>query len=363
MIEVTMYGQHTSAYEYIKMMLLQNTKKANVDLKITEINDWMEIVRQKVPSLPTIRVNNHIDMSYTQDQNINQYVHKLTTEILKEENYGAMTKIIVPTDFSDTATNALVYAHNLSRKVNGMIKLIHIYRPEVAHIDNLVVVDKEVEDAKRKELDDFVQKINQSWIGASNDYIPMEGIFKVGFAAEEIQSYVKEPYDEHLIVIGSTGSTNNLKKLFGSVSLQLIKSSPCPVLVVPPKSTYNGIRQILFTVDNFEKDKLACQSVLKWAEQQGATLHMLHVNTDGSSYPEEKMLEKCSINAPSVKTVFSEISGSEVITEMENYVYDHDIDLLAMTTYDRSFFKDLLHKSISKQMALHATIPLLIVHT
>ena len=86
MIEVTMYGQHTSAYEYIKMMLLQNTKKANVDLKITEINDWMEIVRQKVPSLPTIRVNNHIDMSYTQDQNINQYVHKLTTEILKEEN-------------------------------------------------------------------------------------------------------------------------------------------------------------------------------------------------------------------------------------------------------------------------------------
>ena len=361
MIHLTMYGQQTSAYEYIKMVLLESTKKAQIDLKITEVNDWAEIVRQKIPSLPTIRVNNHIDMSYSHDQHINEYVHDLTTQILKEENYGTMLKIIVPTDFSETATNALVFAHNLSKTVNGMIKLVHVYRPEVAHIDNLVVVDKELESAKRQQLDDFVEKVNSSWIGASKEYIPMESEFKVGFAAEEINALCESPFDQHLVVAGSTGSGNNLKNLFGSISLQLIKSCPSPVLVVPPKTTYNGIRRILFTVSNVEKDLLACKTILKFAKEHNAEIHLLHVKTDGEEYPQQVVLDQCRLHTPDTEVKFAEVTGDDVISSIDQYISDHQIDLVSMTTFERGFWQELFHKSLTKKMAIHTNIPLLVV--
>ena len=362
MIELTMYGQQTSVYEYVKMMLLQNTKKAKIDLRLKEVNDWTEIVKEKIPSLPTIRLNNHIDMSYTESQNVNEFVHQLTTKILKEENYGEMIKMIVPTDFSDTATNALVYAHNLSQPINGMIKVVHVYRPEVVQIDNIAIVDKEVEELKKKQLEEFVSKINRSWIGASSGYTPMESEFKVGFVADEVYKICTEPFNRNLIVVGSTGTTDNLKKFFGSVSLQLIKRSPSPVLVIPPKTTYNGIDNILYAVASIEKDMQSSPAILDFADMMGATVHLVHVNTKNEVYPSQTLLDRCKNLNPKVEVVYQEIDSTDVISTIDDYVIDNKIDMVSLTTFDRGFLSDLFHKSVTRKMAIHTDIPLLIIH-
>ena len=248
-----MYGQPTSNYEFVKMKLKEKLSKAGLELKINEISDWTQIVQNKVESLPTIVVNDQITMSYSDDQNINKFVQDLVTKILKKENYGDMKKIIVPTDFSETAKNALIYARSISKELKGVIQLLHVYKPEVVPTDSVVIINEELELVRRKQLNEFVNKINQSWSAASSNDLPIDAIFKVGFVAEELDSMCKGIEDECLVIVGSTGSSGTLKKLFGSVTTQLAKNVKCPILIIPPSTTFRKITDIVFTVDAVEK--------------------------------------------------------------------------------------------------------------
>lgn len=362
MVEITMYGQPTSNYEFVKMMLKKKVSKVGVELKINEISDWTKIVENKVQSLPTITVNDHISMSYTDDQNINKFIEDLTTKILKEENYGNMKKIIVPTDFSYNATNALIYAKGISKELKGVVQLLHVYKPEPIVVDSVVIINNELENTRRKRLEDFVKSINKSWAVDAKDDLPIDASFKVGFVAEELSQMCKDVEDECLVVVGSTGNSGALKKIFGSVSTTLAKTSKSPVLIIPPDATYNTVTDILYAVDDIEKDLKGLSKVLEYASLLHANVHLVHVKDDDNIYPEHEMITIAKDMYPDVKVYFASIDGPDVTAALNDYAATNTIDIVSVVTHERGFFADLFHKSVTKKMAINTEVPLLILH-
>ena len=55
------------------------------------------------------------------------------------------------------------------------------------------------------------------------------------------------------------------------------------------------------------------------------------------------------------------LEGSDFERTIDQYVNEHGIDIIAMMTYPKSFFGQLLHKSVTRQMAFHSTIPILAI--
>ena len=363
MTTITMYGQHTSTYEYIKMMLKRKLGKAGIDIKIEEVNDWKKILDEKIESLPAIKFNNSENLYFNQSKNTNEFLNEVTGKILKEENYGQMLKIMVPTDFSETSTNALVYGYNLGKELNGAIKLVHIYKPAVTQVDSIVIVDEEVEKVKRQQFDEFISKINHSWVGTTSDFMPIDGEFRVGFVADEIRDMCIETTDRQLVVVGSTGSSDNIKKLFGSVTTQLAKNNPCPVLVVPPQATFKGIKEIMYATDNIILDLNACKEVLLMAKDLGAKVNLVHINQKREEYPAQQIQDACSKIDPDVEVVYQEIESDNVSEALSSYAVENNMDLIAITPAHRNFISDLFHKSLTREMAIHTDIPLLIIHT
>lgn len=369
MVEITMYGQPTSNYEFVKMMLKRKLSEAGVKSNIKEISDWTKIVENKVQSLPTITVNDHISMSYTDDQNINEFIKEVTDRILKQENQKQMKNIIVPTDFSDTAVNALVYAKGLSKKINASIQLVHVYKPQATHVDNAVVIDTELERVRRKQLDRFVTNINQSWAGDNSDDLPIDGLFKVGFVPDEISHMCEGVEEETLVVVGSTGSSGPLKSIFGSVTTKLAKTLKTPLLIIPPDITFQKVTNILYAVDDIKKDIKAITKVLAYASQLNASVHLVNVKKGEELYPEHEIKTIAKDAYPDVKVYFASIDGPDVATSINDYATTNSIDIVSVVTHERGFFAELFlgglrfgYKSVTKKLAIHSDLPLLVFH-
>ncbi len=141
-------------------------------------------------------------------------------------------KILCPVDFSPSSDRAAVYAVGLARSLGASVVLQHVWEippvyplPEGAMVFNADVVGiLEKESVKRMEA-----CVGQH-AGAG---VSVEGKVVEGFAAEQIVKAASELAAD-LVVMGTHGRRGFAHALLGSVAERVVRTSPVPVLVVPP---------------------------------------------------------------------------------------------------------------------------------
>ena len=361
MIRVKLYGQPTSTYEYVKMMMVRRAEKAGIDLQVEEINDLERIIEEELESIPTIKVNDHIDLRYHKNDDINVFVRELTTQILKEENFGLMKKMIVPTDFSETSENACAYAMGLAKDLNGVVTIVHSYIPKALNMEGAVYIDPEIENLRREQLDNFVEQLNHSFIGEAASEPLIQKKFVTGFAGKEIPDLIREE-EEPIVVIGSTGSGGSLKTIFGSVSTMIAKDAQCPVFVIPPNASYGSISKIAYAADNPEVDDQVIEDLLKFSKAFGAELHLVHIDRHDDDNVLERLEEKCKEKSCDTVIEKHHVSSETIVDGLNHFIEEKDIDLLILTKKKRTFIDNLFHASVTRRMTINTKIPLLVLH-
>ena len=144
-----------------------------------------------------------------------------------------ITRILVPTDFSQPSEHALNYARDLAHQFHASLHLLHVVnRPLLAEglaaeagiADGMAMGSMMVEDAKARLR-------NLAPEAASVDVL-------FGYAARSIIEHASR-LGVDLIVMGSHGRTGIAHVLLGSVAEAIVRTAPCPVLTVrdPVKDT------------------------------------------------------------------------------------------------------------------------------
>jgi nucleotide-binding universal stress UspA family protein len=136
-------------------------------------------------------------------------------------------KIIVGTDFSDSSAVALYHAINLAERLKAQLHIAHITQASLTVPTDLGLnVPPELEEAKqaRERLERM-----RTMIGGNLD---VELHLRVGQPVTELLELVREIRPE-MVVLGSHGRSAVMRMLLGSVSTELMRRSPVPVLVVP----------------------------------------------------------------------------------------------------------------------------------
>jgi len=137
--------------------------------------------------------------------------------------------ILVPTDLSEGAEEALDYACELAAQFGATIHLLNVISipalgvPELGVAMASSVIDSLIQDNKTA-LDALAQrKCAKATIG--------QQLLRTGDARDVIINAAKE-LGVDLIVMGTHGRRGVSRALLGSVTETVVRSAPCPVLTV-----------------------------------------------------------------------------------------------------------------------------------
>jgi nucleotide-binding universal stress UspA family protein len=138
--------------------------------------------------------------------------------------------ILCAVDFSVYSNKALQFAHAISEKnSSGLL---------IAHIISSLKLDKSFaslrnlsEEDKKNYRDHAIQEAEKAISSPANVFDAAERIIKIGVPYKAISDIAAER-DSDLIVIGAQGVSSTKGVILGSIAEALIKSSPCPVMLI-----------------------------------------------------------------------------------------------------------------------------------
>jgi nucleotide-binding universal stress UspA family protein len=134
-------------------------------------------------------------------------------------------KIFCPVDFSNISKQALIISRELAQTFSSDVEIVHVLQDSVMRkmkaFGNMETAMKDVYELEKTRLEEFL-----SGLSADN-----AGIMDQGEPHKRIVSLAKEK-DIDLIVMGARGLGFIKGMLIGSVTDAVLKSAPCPVLVI-----------------------------------------------------------------------------------------------------------------------------------
>ena len=277
----------------------------------------------------------------------------------------SLRKIVIPTDFSSNALNALTYATQLFKYQRCDFYLLHAYADEVYDLKGK---------ATRSELDDTKEIVYQrtnktlrSEIKKIKDLSPnpkhnFEGVAAFGTLTDEINDLVNQ-FNLDLAIMGTRGETNDRTITFGSNTLQVLKYVQCPVLAIPEGYHFHAPRQLLFpsnylTPYKRRELKLLCEL----SGSYRANIHMLYIDpTEKLSLRQEDNLRFLKENLKKAELSCETTKEKDKTIAITKYIVHNDIDMLVMVNTRHSHFEDMIHKSTIDQIGLHLKVPLLVL--
>jgi nucleotide-binding universal stress UspA family protein len=154
-----------------------------------------------------------------------------------DQRVGEMGPVLVPTDFSEGAMHAGRAAHALARRLGLRLVLLHVLPEAVAP------KGEEDPEAIRRQAERLRREAETRLRSAAEalglDRGQVESSLVTGVDAAEIV-HVGKAIRASCIVMGTRGFTGLPRLLLGSVTDQVLRQAPCPVLVVPPGITATG---------------------------------------------------------------------------------------------------------------------------
>ena len=146
----------------------------------------------------------------------------------------AITRILVPTDFSASADAALAYALKLADQVGAAVRLVHVFEdPDAVSIYSEVYVPMPPE-MRAQLLDSIRRQLTARTTASGHGNVTTEVLN--GAAAKAIVEGATDNQCD-LIVMGTHGRHGMAHVLMGSVAERVVRTAACPVLVVPRPAT------------------------------------------------------------------------------------------------------------------------------
>lgn len=141
-----------------------------------------------------------------------------------------VSSLLVPTDFSENAGQALQYAKEIARGTSATVHLLHVVEPVVYPADwsyaqvGFADIEQELFDNAEKELAAQAGTLRDEGVAVVTKVVR-------GRASDEICGYAKEN-GISIIAIGTHGRSGLEHFLFGSTTERVLRKAPCPVLSV-----------------------------------------------------------------------------------------------------------------------------------
>lgn len=278
-----------------------------------------------------------------------------------------MKKILVPTDFSDNAWNAIFTALKLHIDIACTFYLLHAYEPNTLNILNSkgqrrlgVIYDSLAEYSK--------QELNKILAYLEKNHQHPKHIFEAISISDPLDKAVEQliaQKDIDLVCMGTQGATGAKQIFLGSNTVRVLKKiKNCPVLVIPSEHDFKSLKSLAFPTDfskKYEKHQIIplTDLVSFW----NAHIQIVHVaiefEMNAQQLKNQKVLKE-QLNGFDI--MFYNIDfESNIAHTLEKFLNDTQVDMIALIRYQHSFWEKIIGEPVVKKMTFHTKVPLLVL--
>lgn len=276
-----------------------------------------------------------------------------------------MKQLLVPTDFSPCAENAISFAIQSARILPVEVVLLHAFELHGNLYTDYMGVNKEFH---QSQVDDAYNRLMKTKMDIlEREGVEVETVFFRGTLNDGIKETVEKTKTD-LIIMGTTGASGIEERIWGSKTAGVIGFSKTPVLAIPRNYSWKKPERILISTNHFEKEPRILDFIFELAGLYMAEVHVGVFSDEDDDMPEtilhnqrqaveyEIFLKKTYTEETLTAT---NVFGKEFEDTLEEFIASKNIDMLVMITYKRSFWDRIFHPSITKRMSYHTHIPLL----
>ena len=276
-----------------------------------------------------------------------------------------MQTILVPTDFSDTARNAALYAINLAKQLGcKKIILYNAYQTPLVTDANMALIDaidiEELKKSSQENLESFALTLK----AFCSEGLQLETLSEYGMVTIDINDICRNNNVE-IIVMGVTGSGKIAESLIGSFAIDVSRHAEVPVIIVPPGAAFTTIHEVMLACD-FSKvvETTPVGSIKKILDETRAKLFVVNIDHKNKHFTAETPFESLMLDTllQGYNPEYHFIEDTDFIQGINKFALEKQVDLIITIPKKTGWFDGLFHKSHTKSLAFHSHVPLMVVH-
>lgn len=270
-----------------------------------------------------------------------------------------MKTIIVATDFSPVAENAVEYAAAAAQQTGARLVLFHLHTVSI-HAVNARVSPRalqEMLDRNKERFEARGEALRRAY------HIDVVVDWYIGDFYESIQASIAR-FDATLLVMGMAAKSLE-QDLLGNTTTSAIHRLRTPILAVPQGAKFKGVKQVLFACDMLQGAQRAVLAQVRTvAAGFGADVTIFHVNKTISKIKSGETVLASHGQAfdevfDGLSYYYKEVQSNAVLDEINREIQAIAADILVMVPLRYGFWSSLVHKSKTRIMASQSEIPLL----
>lgn len=270
--------------------------------------------------------------------------------------------ILIPTDFSNNAWSATLYALNLFAQKECTFYFLNSL--SLSHADSRTYITTSFMDTLTESSKQELQGL-KTRAGTLNN---KKHQFEIISTTQDITPAVElavQLYNIDLVIAGTKGATGVNKYFLGSNAVKLIQDlKSCPMIAVPNEHAFETPKHIAFPTDfNRQYERKELDVLLDFADLSNAHIYIVHINLkDDLSEQQEANKRTLQTHLANHQYTFHwmDKSGTKA-DEIHKFVKDFNIDVLAMVNYKHSFIEGLIKEPVIRKIGFQPTVPFLVI--
>jgi nucleotide-binding universal stress UspA family protein len=274
-----------------------------------------------------------------------------------------MLKILVPTDYSQEAKNATLYAFQFAQHTGSSILLYHAM-PSVIPISDIPYENYYLDEKQEEGL--LLSSYNKLLIenNLNPDLVKVTPIVDQQNLVHVGISFCAKNNQCDMVIMGTHGASGIKKMFLGSNTSQYIANASLPVIAVPATYRFEPIYHLVYASDLHDlTEELGV--LTPFAEVFHAALEILYFDYAGPESEQLMIDAKTLLATQPYKNVKLSIKRGtihlSVAENLKNQIESASTQLLVMVSGEHSWFDNLMIGSNAQQMVLAPKIPLLVL--
>ncbi|WP_343914372.1 universal stress protein [Aquimarina litoralis] len=276
-----------------------------------------------------------------------------------------MNNILIPTDFSDNAWNALDYAVSFFKKEECSFYLLHVSASEMVAsgiTSEIIMSPFEEKTTVSKRFTDLREKIKQFPTNKKHHFFTLH---EYGYLVDTIRNIVAEKSIDY-IVMGTKGASGWKERTIGSNTGDVITKVKCPILVIPEKATYIKPIEIAFPTDyNLQYRSKVLNTIRTVVATSDANFRILHIAKKEKELSELQKENKNLLDdylGDTLKHSFHFLSTANIEEGVQSFVESSNINMITMIAKNVNFFQRILFRPTVEKISYHTHIPFFVLH-
>lgn len=273
-----------------------------------------------------------------------------------------MKSILLLTDFSDNANNAIHYAMKFFKSEPCVFHVMHVHKARTFISDDLMTSSTEsiyesFTKVPKEKLTNLVEDLKATY---TNPHHTFETIVDFDVFTDAITQAVKRNSVD-MIVIGSNGATGAREIIFGSNTIKVLRHVVCKTLIIPSSYTFKPISNFLLSLQfNDRLHSKQLDIINNFIQNYNLKLHVLRVcskeETTDIVLQDKKVINKFN----GYYAVEDHLTFYEAV---KTYLETNTIEMTGLIVHDKTFIERVFTKSPAIELSKIIKLPLMIFHS